>query len=177
MGARRPSGDGGSRDIDRLIIDTFESGRELTAEELRAIREHVVQRGFNPAEDERVQRRIAGVEWNGRILKSSDRIPSLDVHWLRHRDEWPVPLTREEYQNAVEAVVRSSGPVILHNFNGEWIQLAFLGQVNDGTSKEWLVVEYRPNLGHITTAFRVVSPEAEFSYEHRRLARWVVTPP
>ncbi len=89
----------------------------LTPDELRHVLEHVAQAGFDPTPHARAGGRLTGLQWQGRILRGNDHLPSAEVHYLRHviaQREWPVGTTLSQYIDSIQEVVcdARSGVVI-----------------------------------------------------------------
>ncbi len=168
---------------DRLIVEAATGARELTPDEISRVLEHVARAGFTPAADAQAGGRIAGVIWQGRTLRGSDRLTSAEVHYLRHvvvQGEWPVGTTLNEYLDSIRAVIMDPASGLLTSqLHGEW-QLALVrrsGMWRGPAGFPWLVVEYRVALGHWVTAFQPQQGLALFSETpHRQRQRWLRHP-
>jgi hypothetical protein len=68
--------------IHQLIEAAARGERDPREDELQQIREHVAQAGFDPVARERVRGRLAGLIWQGRTLRGTDRLPPAEVHYL-----------------------------------------------------------------------------------------------
>ena len=146
---------------DRLIVEAATGARELTPDELRRVLEHVAGAGFTPAPDTRVGGRLAGIAWQGRTLRGSDRLTSAETHYLRHvvaQQEWPPGTTLDEYLTSIREVVldATSGILVSRMFDHYWQLTAVRrsGPFRGPRGHEWLMVEYRVGLGHWVTAFQ-----------------------
>ncbi len=122
---------------------------------------HVAQAGFDPQARERAGGRLAGVWWQGRALRGSDRLPPAEAHYLRHvvvGQEWPPGTTLAEYLRSIRAVILDpqSGLATRRYEDKAW-QLTIVGRSGcwrgpgDG---DWIMVDYRLDTGHWMTAYQ-----------------------
>jgi hypothetical protein len=169
---------------DRLIVEAATGARELTPDELRRVLEHVAGAGFTPAPDTRVGGRLAGIAWQGRTLRGSDRLTSAETHYLRHvvaQQEWPPGTTLDEYLTSIhEVILDPASGALTSRFSGQFWQLALVrrsGALGGPEGYEWLMVEYRVELGHWTTAFQLRDglPAVTANPERQR-QRWLRHP-
>jgi len=144
-------------DSDSLILEVASRGRRFTYTELQQIVEHIVQERF-PSTTGRA-RGVTGLEWEGRILKGSDRITSAERHYLRHVVkglEWPTSTTLGDYLQSIREVVRDpASGVFTSRYRGKW-QVGFIRRtynLRGPLGAEWVMVEYRPDIGW-TTAYQ-----------------------
>jgi hypothetical protein len=146
---------------DRLIVEAATGARELSPDELRRVLEHVAGAGFHPAANAPAGGRLAGLVWQGRVLRGSDRLTAAEVHYLRHtvaQQEWPPGTTLDDYLASIRDVVlaATSGILVSRMFDRYW-QLTAVhrsGPFRGPRGHEWLMVEYRVGLGHWVTAFQ-----------------------
>jgi hypothetical protein len=151
----------GERRIHALIEELAASGRAPTAAELAAIREHVAHAGFDPNARERARNSASETFWQAREVRSSDLLPPVVAHYLRHvvrKTEWPVGTTLAEYVQSAEAVVRSDlSGVFLSEYQGA-LQVGFVsrsGAWRGPGGKRWVLVEYRLATAHWVTAYQI----------------------
>jgi hypothetical protein len=169
-------------DVSQLIAELAGSGRAATDAELRQLREHVADAGFDPNARERVRGRGAGIIWRGRTLRGRDTLPPAEAHYVRHvlgRPEWPAGTSLEEYVESIEYIILSdSSGVFLSRYQGT-MQVGFLGPSRHWRGlrgKEWILVEFRVSRDHITTAFQVESPDVVASQAERSEFQWLRSP-
>ena len=102
--------------------------RPLTNKEIGKIDEHVAERGFNDNLLEKAGRRISGLNWQGKVIKISDRLGTGIVHYLRHvvaGNEWSAGTTLEEYYDSISQVVRDKQTkILISRYSGE-LQVGF----------------------------------------------------
>jgi hypothetical protein len=174
---------GATPEADRLILEAATAPRDLDAAELALVLQHVARAGFDPDALERVGGRLAGVPWQGRVLKGGDRLPPAEVHYLRHvvaQDEWPEGTTLAEYLQSMRAAIldRASG-VFVSRFGGNW-QIAVICPSRDlrgPGGHEWVMVEYRVTTGLWVTGFQPAQGLAQATQDPQREAgRWLRRP-
>ncbi len=145
--------------------------RRLTYEELRRIIEYIAQIGFDPEAREKAGGRLAGIYWQGRTLRGSDRLPPAEAHYLRHvvhNREWPDNTTLDEYIQSIKEVILNPNAYIFTSYYEDrgW-QLGFIapsGRWQGVRGGDWILVEYRVSTSHWVTAY-------QFSGEYDRVAR------
>jgi hypothetical protein len=166
----------------RLILEAATGARQLSADELQQVSEHVAQAGFDPDARETVRGRLAGLAWKGRTLTGSDRLSPLEVHYLWHvvqLQEWPAGTTLEAYAESIRRVVLDpTSGVFIHRFYGAW-QVGIIRESRDlrgPRGREWTLVQYRVSLGHWVTAFQPRAGLAELSKPQWSDLRWLRRP-
>lgn len=171
-------------EVHQLIIDAAAGARQLTAGELRRVLAHVAHAGFDPNATEQARGRLAGIEWQGRILRGSDRLAPAEAHYLRHvvvRQEWPVGTSLSEYLRSIEQVVldeRSGVLVGQYQVDGNW-QLTVVrrsGSPRGPGGFDWIVVDYRVATGHWVTAFQPEEGIERIQGGERKDSRWLRPP-
>ena len=169
---------------DRLIVEAATGARELSPDELRRVLEHVAGAGFHPAANAPAGGRLAGLVWQGRVLRGSDRLTAAEVHYLRHtvaQQEWPPGTTLDDYLTSVrEVILDPTSGALTSRLSGQFWQLALVrrsGALRGPEGYEWLMVEYRVELGHWTTAFQLRDglPAVTANPERQR-QRWLRHP-
>lgn len=165
--------------VHRLIQEAASAAPRLTPTDLRRVLVHVAQAGFDAAAREQVRGSLAGSEWRGMILKGSDRLPPAERHYLRHvrkLREWPVGTSLEEYIDSVRGVVLDprSG-AFTSRYQGA-LQLGIIrrsGDLRGPAGFSWVLVEYRLQTGHWTTAYQPDDSEAALAIQRREGLRWL----
>lgn len=97
MGVAQQAGD---YTVDDLIQMVGIGLRDLTPDEFQRVVTHVANAGFDPDRLERAGSRIAGLLWNGKVVKGGDLLPPGEVHYLRHvvaGREWPEGTSINDY--------------------------------------------------------------------------------
>lgn len=151
---------GDSFDADRLILEAATSARNPTEDELRRVLEHVARAGFDPSARERARGALAGIEWQGRILKGTDTLPPAERHYLVHvvqRLEWPSGTTLSRYLRSIRNVVLDPASGVLTNRYQGARQLGIVresGDLRGPQGYDWILVQYRLGLGHWVTTFQ-----------------------
>lgn len=159
------------REPAKLIWQAWERG--LDEREAERVRAFVATRGFDPFLEVPLPRNLWGSEYEGRIYGPRERELTGIVHYLNHaadRQEWPDGTTEEEYYLDINDIVldpRSN--MFVSRFRdeetGEWrAQLGFIGRSEDAHTGDSMrgpggqrdvLVEFRLDRGHITTAFQL----------------------
>lgn len=143
--------------------------RELTPQELNKVIEHVANIGFNPNALEKCGSRIGGLVWNGQVLKSTDKLPTGVVHYLRHvvaQSEWSQGTLLDDYYKSLKNIILDKETKIVISRYGKFWQIGFLGQ--DGT---W--IDYRVKYGYWSTGFRPGNFETMFNSLQRSEIKWL----
>jgi hypothetical protein len=174
----------GLDEANNAILEAATGTRDLTAPELRQILGHIAMAGFAPAPFAPAGGRLAGITWQGRVLRGSDRLPSAEVHYLRHviaRREWPVGTTLDGYLDSIRSVITdpSSGVLTSQLHNQHW-QVTVVRQAGAARGPEgyaWVMVEYRVAIKHWVTAFQPAQGlNAIVQDPERRHQRWLRQP-
>lgn len=172
---------GGSiSDFDRLLLEAATDSRQLLDDEVRQVREHIALAGFDPNGQEAVRERLTGIAWRGRTLQGRDRLPSEETHYLWHvlrREEWPSGTTVEQYRDSIRrAILDPRSGVAVGRYHGAW-QVAIIGpteQIRGPRGGDWLLVEYRLEVGHWVTAYQPEQGiDAVFADPVRSAVRWL----
>lgn len=166
------------RDIDSLIEDAF-SGRELTAEEVQAIAEHVAAAGFDPSHRVAAGKRLIGIIWQGQTVQRQTSIPTAEAHYLRHvivGREWAGGTSLEQYLESAAAVARNpSSGVFISHYDGR----RAIGIVGDTPVPRGIfgapltLVEYRVMTRRWTTAFQLQEGIDYLVRQNRKDFRWL----
>lgn len=93
------------------------------------------------------QGRLAGIEWQGRMLTDRDRLPPTEVHDLWHvvtRREWPQGTSMQEYIGGIrEVLLDPTSGVFVGRYEGVW-QLSVArdsGNQRGPDGSGWLLIE------------------------------------
>ncbi len=176
--------DNAAAEAHRLILEATTGTRDLSDDELQRVLEHVAQAGFFPAPNAKAGGRLAGLTWQGRTLTGGDRLPSAEVHYLRHvvaRREWPVGTTLEDYLSCGhEVVLDPTSGILAGQLHGLYWHLTIVrrsGRWRGPQGYEWMVVEYRVEFGHWVTIFQLQRGLATITHDpERHRQRWLRQP-
>jgi hypothetical protein len=169
-------------DPDQLIREAIELKRVLSDRELSIITDHVAQAGFDDANLERARGRLAGITWNGNVLKGSDMIRPAEAHFLRHviaQQEWPPITDLATYLQSLRDVIEDprSG-LAVSRFQGAH-QLTILRRslnLRGPDGFPWVLVDYRVATGHWVTAYQPSDGLTVLQNPHRTDLRWLRHP-
>ena len=176
------SEDQSAAEANRLIVEAGSASRELSGAELQRVLEHVARVGFQSATPAKASR-LGGIVWQGRVLRASERLPSAEVHYLRHavaEQEWPPGTTLAGYLQSIRDVILDprSG-VLVSQLEGEW-QLTVVrqsGPLRGPAGYEWVMVDYRVSITSWVTAFQLRRGLDEITGSARRQGvRWLRRP-
>ena len=176
------SGSDRAAEANRLILEAGASGRELSADELRRVLEHVARAGFQVRTLAKASR-LGGIVWGGRVLKGNDRLPSAEVHYLRHvvaEQEWPPGTTLAAYLQSIRDVILDpASGVLVSQLQGEW-QLTVVrrsGPLRGPAGHEWVMVDYRVSISSWVTAYQLRRGLVEITRSAGRQGlRWLQPP-
>jgi hypothetical protein len=169
-------------EVNDLITEIAESGREATDDEITRIRVHVAGVGFEPGGWTKAGIPIAGLSWEGHIVRSSDRMENAIVHFLRHtvaQREWPEGTTLDEYIASLrQATQYADGGITLERQHQQW-RLSFISRAYGAAGPDsggWILVGYPLEYGYWSTGF-----QPEFGLRHVILntaegERWLCKP-
>jgi hypothetical protein len=165
---------------DQLILDAAEGRRQLTADELQQVLEHVAQAGFDPTPSVRAKG-LAGLLWQGRLLTGRDLMTSAERHFLRHVvrfQEWPPGTGLADYLSSVRDIILDPmSSVLVSRYLGSW-QLGVVREslhLRGPGGLDWVLVEYRVALGRWVTAYQVPTLQDLHSPE-RTHVQWLRPP-
>ncbi len=165
-----------------LITMAATGARRLAPDELRRVLEHVAQAGFDPNAREKARGRLAGVMWQGNVLKANDLLNPLEVHYLRHvltRREWPTGTTMEAYAESIRDTILSPYcGVAASLFQGvrQLTVVSHSGPWRGPNGFDWILIDYRAGTGHWMTAFQPREGLAALDDPKRRGVRWIRSP-
>lgn len=158
------SGGGSARGHpDDLIWDAYAGGRRLTGDEFRRVVDHVANAGFDPGGMRRVRRRLEGIPWKGRVLKTGQgqRLLTSEEHYLTHAyafGEWPEGTSEQRYYGSIEEVIRDPrSRFFVGLYRGELQLTNFVrrsGNMKGPQGHEYVLVDYRVATGHWMTAMQ-----------------------
>jgi SPP1 gp7 family putative phage head morphogenesis protein len=168
---------------DRLILEAATGARRLSREELAEVLEHVARAGFDAGARERARGELAGMIWQSQELRGSTMLPPAERHFLKHvmlRREWPDGTVLDDYLASIEAVVRDpTSGVATRRYEGRAWQLTIVrrsGSVRGPADHAWVLVDYRVETGHWTTAYQFSEdPETELRRKAEEF-RWLRRP-
>src|SRR5581483_9149683 len=103
---------------------------------------------------------LAGITWQGRVLRGRDRITAAEYHFLSHVvrvQEWPLGTTLQDYLDTIRDVfLDARSGLMLSQYYGQW-QLAAMrrsGAAQGPDGGPWILAEYRAGLGRWVTAYQ-----------------------
>jgi hypothetical protein len=170
--------------VKALIVAAGTGAHPWSVEELDRVLAHVAGAGFDPAGLERARGNIVGLERpaGGRVQRG-DRLPPAEVHYLRHviaRQEWPVGTTLDAYLVSLRRVIGDAASgVFVSRYLGAW-QLGVIGHslgARGPGGGRWILVDYRVEIGHWTTAYQPERPLKRAIYTPSREAiQWIRLP-
>lgn len=147
-------------EVNELITEIAESGREATNNEIQQIRGHVSSVGYEPGGQTKAGTSVDGLLWQGRIIRSNDWMDNSVVHFLRHtvaQTEWPQGITFNEYITSLRHTVGdSNGGIAIEKRSGQW-HLSFVASAHDTTGPDgsgWILVGYSVEYGYWVTGFQ-----------------------
>ncbi|CAN5297963.1 hypothetical protein BH23CHL1_BH23CHL1_26870 [soil metagenome] len=166
-------------EVNDLITEIAESGREATDDEIRRIREHVASAGYDPGGMTKAGTSIDGLFWQGRIIRSNDWMDNSVVHFLRHtvaQSEWPQGITLNKYIASLIQVIEdpASGIVIEKRF-GQWY-LSFVAPAHDTAGADgsgWILVCYSVKYGYWVTGYQPKFGLDHFNLNPAEGERWL----
>lgn len=168
----------GNYSADDLIRIAGLGLKDLTAEELRRVMEHAAGSGY-AIDLERCGGRVAGLIWNGKIIQSSDKLPTGIVHYLRHvvfGKEWPEGTSLTDYLESLHDVIRDSrSGIMVSKYQGVYWQIAFIaqsGQYRGIGGSNFILVEYRDGYGFWITGFQSVDLQRQLQ-TYRSNVQWL----
>lgn len=145
---------------DDLILLAASGARAMTPAELGRVLAYVANAGFDLEAQERAGGRLAGLRWQGRMLRGRDRLPPAEVHYLRHVQHgqgWPPGTSLSAYLDSLRTVVLDlSSGVLTSQFEGRW-QLTIVrrsGLLAGPEGGVWVLVDYRVATGHWVTGYQ-----------------------
>jgi hypothetical protein len=147
-------------DADQIIREATRGIRHLTEADLRPLLAHVAASGFDPLARERARGELAGIRWQGQVLRGRDQLPPVQRHFLKHvvlRKEWPLDTGLTDYVDSIRRVISdASSGVFTSRYQGE-DQLGVIRETRElrgPYGSDWILIEYRASTGHWVTAFQ-----------------------
>lgn len=168
---------------DQLILEAATGARRLSLTELQEVLEHVAQAGFDPNARERARGQLAGIVWQGQVLRGSTLLPPVERHYLKHalvQQEWPPGTTLDDYIRSIrEVILDPRSGVAMRRFEGKAWQLTVVGPSGrwrgpDGG--EWMLVDYRVETGHWMTGYQFKDDPELILREKASDLRWLRRP-
>ena len=147
---------------DLLILEAATGARPLTDEELQQVVDHVARAGFDPTI--RAGRTAAMRHFSKHVEK---------------QQEWPQGTTLELYLESIRTIVRDpySG-ICVSRYQGAW-QLGIVRRSGDFRGPrgfDWVLVEYRVEIGLWVTAYQAAEGLNELASPQRTEVRWLRRP-
>ena len=142
----------------------------------------IAEAGFDPAPTERVGGRLAGLLWQGNVLQGRDRLPSAEVHYLRHCvhvAEWPSGTTFADYVSSIrEVFLDSTSGILISTYHGEpqLMAVRHSRHLRGPAGNIWLVADFRASRGFWTTAYQPIDLGKDLVVPQRGSARWLRLP-
>lgn len=169
-------------EINELIIEISESGREATDDEIRRIREHVAGVAFEPGGMTKAGGLVAGLSWQGRTIRSNDRLENSVVHFLRHtvvQREWPEGTTLDGYAASLrQAIQDPEGGIAIERQHQQW-QLSFISRAYAAAGPDsggWILVGYPLEYGYWSTGFQPDLGLRRITLNDSEGERWLCKP-
>jgi hypothetical protein len=165
--------------VHRLIVEVASGARRLTAAEMDRVLRRVAAAGFDPHARETARGMLAGIEWRGRTLRGADRLPPMERHYLRHVlrvPEWPIGTTPDEYVASIQAVILDGTSGVYTSLYRDAPQLGVIrrsGALRGPEGTDWVLVEYRLETGHWTTAYQPLRGLLDLKGPERGALRWL----
>jgi len=168
----------GNYSVDDLVRIAGIGLRELTDAEVSSIVNKVGTIGLSKDAIQKVDNSIAGLEWNGKVLKTGDMISPEEAHYLKHvisNREWPEGTTIEQYNASLKATIQNpESGMFISKFDNNW-QIGFVGE-----SGKWqgthgfshILVEYRVKYNYWVTGFQPEFLEKQIT-DNRELFVWI----
>jgi hypothetical protein len=177
-----PAGDLAA-EAERLILEAATRARDLSADELQRVLEHVARAGFYTATLTTAGGRLRGLVWRGRTLRGRDRLTPAEAHHLRHvvaRRDWPAATSLADYLDSIRNIVLDpASGVLVSLLDGEWqlIVVRRSGTLRGPQGYEWVMVDYRVSVGAWMTAHQLGEGLASITDSPRRdNLRWLRLP-
>jgi hypothetical protein len=166
-------------EVDQLILDAVAHGRAIDGATLQQLLRYSARVGFDPAARKRVRGELAGVRWQGRELRGSDRLPPAERHYIKHvlvHREWPVGTSLANYIASLRALILDpSSGVFTSQYQGV-AQLGVIGEAGElrgPNGLDLVLVEYRVVTGHWVTAYQPEHGVLDLSGPRRTNLRWL----
>jgi hypothetical protein len=162
-------------DIDALIIELIESGRQATEDELSQLVAHVAQALF-------ASRPVRPPRWLREALARCGitvpaRVPACEAHLLKriyYDQQWPVGTTADQFVADLRLAIRHlDARVWTYEYFGEPCVGLLAPSHIRGTpgAKPYIFVVYSARYGTLTTGYQASDPETIFNDKHQRLTQ------
>ncbi len=106
-------------------------------------------------------------------------LPPGEAHYLRHvvaKEEWPEGTTLSGYCQSLEDVIHDpNSGVFVNRFSGAW-QIGFArksGNLRGPEGYEFVIIEYRVDIGHWITGFQPKTLDEVLSNKRRSDFKWL----
>lgn len=149
--------------VDQMILDIAVGARAPPGRDLVSIRRHIAAAGFDPHARFPPDKRVIGLARSGgAVVHAGDRIPTAELHFLRHvvaQGEWPPGTTPTQYVRYLRDLAGHSRAGILMSIIPPfgW-HVAIVGRTGGWRGPrgfDWMLVEDRVNGRHWATGFQL----------------------
>jgi hypothetical protein len=162
-------------DIDALIVELIEAGRQATEDELSQIVAHVAQAPF-------ASRPVRPPSWLLEALARLGitmpaRMPASEAHLLKriyYDQQWPVGTTTDQFVADLRLAIRHpDARVWTYEYFGEpCVGLLAPSHIRDTPgAKSYIFVVYSARYRTLTTGYQASGPETIFNEKHQRLTQ------
>jgi hypothetical protein len=134
-------------DAHRLIVDTALGVHTLSASDLDSVVEHVARAGFDSSARERARGELAGMVWQGTVLRGRDRLPPAERHYLKHvvrRREWPSGTSLADYLRSLSEIILDPTSGVFTSLYEGAPQLGIIREARElrgPDGHEWVVID------------------------------------
>jgi len=161
--------------IDAIIIELIESGRQATDDELSQIVNHVAQAPF-ASHWVRLPTWLRGALVRFGITVPT-RLPADEAHLIKriyYDRQWPVGTSIDEFVADLSFAIRHpNARVWTYEYFGEpYVGFLAPSHIQDAPgTRPYIFVAYSARHGALTTGYQASGPETIFTNQHRRLVR------
>lgn len=153
------------RPIDRLIFELVATERKASNSEIKQIIAHIAQSPFS-RHPIKIDRRLIGRTYLGRVLEPTTRLPSIEAHLLKRvyvEQQWDEGTTLEKYINDLRHAVKHPASLIwtYEHRGAPCVGILSPSQVQDAPNpEEFIFVVYNARFGVIMTGFQASGIDA-----------------
>jgi len=151
--------------IDKLIFELVETERKANHSEIKQIITHIAQAPFS-RHPTKIDRRLVGRRYLGRVLKPTAKLPSIEAHLLKRiyvEQQWSEGTTLEKYISDLrQAVKHPESHIWTYEHRGcPCVGILTPSSVQDAPNPEdFIFVVYNACFGVIATGFQASGIEA-----------------